>query len=368
LMIKSLATLNHVDLGFDPSNILTANLTLPERRYPTPEARLQFFELLAPRVAALPGVRAVTFANRLPLTGAWSSGFAFEPHDVPAGSRAQATAGFQAVSAGYFPIFGLSAIRGRVLNESDREGRAPVAVVNEEFSRAFLQGADPIGRSFRRHDKAPWIRIVGIVPDIRRDGRTARIVPQVYLSAAQTSLYPPHLSVLAVHVDARPETFAGPIRAAVWSIDRDQPVARVRTLERTLSLGQADRNFQTLLFSLFAGLALTLAVVGIYGVVAYAVNQRTAEIGLRLALGADPGKIVRWIIGQSLRLVVVGAVIGLGAAFWLTRSIRALLFETSPADPASYAAAAGMLTLAAVTACYVAARRATRVDPATVLK
>jgi putative ABC transport system permease protein len=231
-----------------------------------------------------------------------------------------------------------------------------------------LGGAEPIGRRLRRGPKMPWIAIVGVVADVRRGGKTSPLEPQVYLSAAQTEVYPLPLAELAVRADGDPHALGPDVNAAIWAIDPNQPVTNVRTLDETLSLNLAERHFQTFLFSLFAGLALALAVVGVYGVVAYAVNQRTAEIGLRMALGADVPRILRWILRQSVGLVAIGAVAGLIGAALLSRYVRALLFEISPTDVTTYAGAAAILMAAAIVAIYLAARRATQVDPIATLR
>ena len=368
LMLRSLTVVNRVPLGFEPEGVLAANIALPTNRYPTPESRLAFFETLAGRLAVTPGVHAVAFANRLPLRGTWTSGFSVEPLPGEPGSEPAAAVGFQSVSPDYFRVLGIPLARGRLLDASDRSGAMPVAIVSDAFSGMVLGGAEPIGRRLRRGPKMPWIVVVGVVPDVRRGGKTSPVEPQVYLSAAQTEVYPLPLSELAVRVDGDPHALRPAVNAAIWAIDPNQPVTNVRTLDETLSLRLAERHFQTFLFSMFAGLALGLAVVGVYGVVAYAVNQRTAEIGLRMALGADVPRILRWILRQSVGLVAIGTVAGLIGAALLSRYVRALLFEISPTDVTAYAGAAAVLFAAAIAAVYLAARRATRVDPIVTLR
>jgi len=213
----------------------------------------------------------------------------------------------------------------------------------------------------------PAITIVGVVANIHRHGPRQPIEPEVYVAARQTSVYPVWLSEIAVRIDGDAAAFAPEIRRAVWAVDRDQPVV-TRLLEDTLANGQAAPRFQAFLLTLFATLALALAAVGIYGVVAYAVSQRTAEIGLRLALGAEAPRLLRWIVGRSLRPVLAGAAIGLVAAVLLARSLESFLFEVSPADPLTYAAATMLLVLMAAAASYVAARRAVRIDPLAALR
>jgi len=358
LMLRSLTVLNRVPLGFDPDGVLAASISLPPNRYQTPAARLEFFEALALRLAVTPGVRGVTFANRLPLRGSWTSGLGVEPLPGATETKPSTPVGFQSVSPEYFRVLGIRLARGRLLEPADRSGATAVAVVSEAFGRMVLGGAEPIGRRLRRGANMPWITIVGVVPDVRRGGRASPIEPQVYLSAAQTEVYPLPLSELAVRTESDPRALAPAINAAIWAIDPNQPVTNVRTLDETLSLRLAERHFQTFLFTLFAGLALALAVVGVYGVVAYAVSQRTMEIRLRMALGADWRAILRWIFRQSLGLVTVGTVAGLAAAALLSRYLRVLLFEISPTDIPTYVAAASVLAAAALSAIYLAARRA----------
>ncbi|HEY7476150.1 MAG TPA: ABC transporter permease [Vicinamibacterales bacterium] len=368
LMLRSLIVLNRVPLGFEPAGVLAANIALPVTRYPTGHARLEFFETLAPRVAALPGVRAVAFANRLPLRGTWASGFTVEPLPGEPNRKPGTVVGFQSVSPDYFGVLGIRLARGRLLAATDRTGATAVAVVSEAFGGMVLGGAEPIGRRLRRGEKMPWITIVGVVPDVRRYGRASPLEPQVYLSAAQPEVYPLNLAELAVKTDGEPRAFAPAINAAIWAIDPNQPVTNVRTLDETLSLRLAERHFQTFLFSLFAALALALAVVGVYGVVAYAVSQRTAEIGLRMALGADRPGILRWILRQSFALVAGGAIVGLVTAVLLSRYVRAMLFEISPTDVMTYAGSAIVLGGAAFVAIYLAARKASSIDPIAALK
>jgi putative ABC transport system permease protein len=368
LMIRSLATLNQVPLGFDAHDVLTANVRLPAARYPDGNARYRFFEAAAERIAQLPGVESVTFGNRLPLRGGWTSGFILEQIDGSLPADSTTAAGFQSISPSYFDTFNLRALRGRSLSAADREGSPAAAVVNEEFVRRFLGAQNPLGRRLRRGPKAPSIEIVGVVSDIRRGGRLADVQPEVYLPAAQTSLYPLWLEQIAVRFAGDAAARADDLRGAIWAIDPDQPVAAIRTLEDVLTLGQAERRFQAFLFSLFAVLALTLALVGIYGVVAYAVGQRTPEIALRMALGATAGSILRWMLRQWLVLVACGTAAGLLAARLLGRTIESLLFHVTPGDPIAFVAASAVIGAAALVACLVAARSATRVDASTLLR
>ena len=368
LMVRSLVALNQVDLGFEPSGVLAANLSFPRAAYPTKASELAFFETVAERLRQMPGVRQVTFATGLPMRGAWTSGFQIERAEPRAADAPMEQAGFQAVSSGYFETLGIQLLHGRALADSDRSGAMPVAVVGQAFGKTFLGGRDPIGWRFRRGEKFPWITIVGVVADIRRGGQAANIEPQVYLPAGQTELYPSTLSRLAVKSSGDLAPVRQAFKQAVWAIDRNLPLTGLLTLDETLALGQAERRFQTFLFSLFAVVAVLLSMVGVYGVVAYAVSQRTAEIGLRLALGARPAQIVAWAISDAARPLAVGTALGIGIAVLLSRTVSSQLFGITPWDATTYALAGALLTMVALGAAWLGARRATRIDPLTALR
>jgi putative ABC transport system permease protein len=362
LLLKSFITVIGVDLGFHTRNVLAVNVTLPELRYRTAVQRLQFFEELERRVAQLPGVDSVAFANRMPMRGGWGSGV-----QVEGGEERTHEADFQAVSPWYFRTVGMALLSGRALTAADRDGGELVAVVNTEFARRFLGGADPLGRRVRRGG-APWLTIVGLVNDIRRQGKTAQITPQVYLSAAQTALYPVRLSDLAVRASVEPRSLLPSIQSAVWSIDKDQPVTNVRTLDEIVDLSVRQRRFQTLLLIAFAGVALALSLVGIFGVLAYAVSQRTPEFGIRLALGAPSRRVLALVLRQAVVLIAAGLAVGVLGAWSLTRYLQSLLFEVRSHDLATYALTAVLLVVASLVASAIPARRAARVDPLTALR
>jgi putative ABC transport system permease protein len=366
LMLKSLVMLNGVPLGFEPDRVLTANVNLPETRYPSADDRLRFFDALAARLATQPGVDSVAFANRFPLRGGWETGIGVDGLDLPADGSIDVAC--QAVSAGYFRTLGIPLLRGRLLTPADVKTTVPVAVVSDEFGRKVLGGGDPIGRRFRRAPTAPWITIVGIVRDVRRDGRDGQMMPQVFLPAAQTNVYPVRIADVAVRTSAEPRALAALIRSTVLEIDPNQPITAVRTLEEILSARAAERRFETLLFALFAALAAVLAVVGIFGVVSYAVSQRTPEIGVRMALGADAGRILRWVLGRAAAVVMTGALAGVAGSIALSRFVATLLFQVEPRDGVVYAAAALLLSVVALSTAALAARAATRVNPTTALR
>jgi putative ABC transport system permease protein len=362
LLLRSFVRVMGVDLGFQPERVLAVGVNLPEMRYRDADRRLAFFEELERRVTALPGVEAAAFANRLPLRGGWGSGINLESSpDV------MREADFQAVSPGYFETLGIGLERGRLLVRGDRKGQPPAAVVNQAFARQFLAGADPIGRRFQRASQ-PWLTIVGVVNDIRRSGKTGEINPQVYLAAAQTDLYPVRLADFAVRTRSNPLQLVNAVQRQVWAIDKDQPVTNVRTLEEILSRSVAERRFEMVLLMAFAGVAVLLATIGIFGVLSYIVNQRMAELGIRVALGASPGRIVAMVLGQAGWWIAIGMGMGLAGAFALTKYLASLLFQVRQGDPETYAAAAALLLAVSFAAALIPARRGAKVDPTTALR
>ena len=367
LVLRSVSRLNAVDLGFETRHVVAARVKLPSSQYPGAPQRLAFFEELERRLAARPGVESVAFANRLPLRGGWSTGIVTERMSASEAAHG-ADADAQAISTGYFRTLGIPLLRGRPLELADREGAPPVAVVGEEFARRFFPGEDALGKRFRRGPSAPWVTVVGIVAALRRDGSDADRAPQVYFAAAQTSLYPVPLGDVAVRGAGDAEGLVALVRDEVRALDPEQPISGVATLEDALARSLAPRRFGVALLGGFAAVALLLTLVGIYGVAAYSVAQRTPELGIRLALGAGRRRILRLVIGDVLARVGAGIVLGLALALVATRGLRALLFEVAPGDPRSLATAAVLLVLAGAAAALAPALRATRIDPVAALR
>jgi putative ABC transport system permease protein len=243
-----------------------------------------------------------------------------------------------------------------------------VAVVNQAFARQFLQGTNPIGHRLRRGSDRPWVTIVGVVNDIRRGGKTEPIKPQAYLPAAQVELYPVRLADLAVRTAGEPRQLVNAIQSQVWALDKDQPITGVRTMEEIIDASVSQRRFQTLLLVVFAAVAVGLAMIGIFGVLSYSVSQRTPELGLRIALGAEPRNIFGLVLKQAGTLIGAGVVIGLAGAYSLTRYVESLLFGIQRTDWTTYAAAVGLLAVVAVAASLIPARRGSRVDPIVALR
>jgi len=363
LFLKSFTTIMGMDLGFRTERVLAMSISLPDLRYPTADQRLAFYEELESRVRALPGVQAVAYANRLPMRGGWSTGIQIENADGGYGSPDS-----QAVNPAYFETLGIPLVRGRLLTPADRKGQPYAAVVNLAFARRYLNGGDPIGRRFRRSPKSMWISIVGVVNDVRRAGKTKEMLPQIYLAAAQTDVYPVRLSDFAVRTQGDPRQMLKAIQSQVWAIDAGQPITAVRTMDEIVSRTVAEQRFQMLLLGVFAAVAMALAMIGVLSVLSYAVNQRMNEIGVRIALGASPGRILALVMKQAGALIGAGVIFGLGGAWALTRLVGHLLFQVQPHDTATYAAAVTILITVAFLAAIIPARRGARADPLVALR
>jgi len=363
LLLKSFVRLMGVDLGFQPDRVLVMNIPLPNLRYASANQRLQFFQRVEDRVQSLPGVQRVAFANIFPLRGGWSTGVRLDSAAGPYGG-----AGGQVVSLGYFETLGVPLLRGRLFTPEDHLGHPRVVIVNQEFARRFLPGADPIGHRLQNGGSAPWMTVIGVVNDIRRGGKDARITPQMYLPAAQDDFYRVRLGSLAVRSAGDPRQLAAAIQQQVWAVDKDQPVTAVMTLDETISASVAERVFNTLLLVIFAAVAVGLATVGVFGVLSYAVSQRTAELGLRVALGASPASILRLVLRQAGLLIACGVALGLAGAWALTRSVESLLFGVQRHDWTTYAAAVVLLSTVSIAAALAPARRGAKVDPIVALK
>jgi predicted permease len=368
LLLKSFVLLNAVDLGFHTEHVLAAVVNLPPIRYSTADERLAFFEQLETRVRALPGVLGVGFANRFPMRGGWGGGLETDAINSSSGGLARLDVDLQAVNHGYFATLGISLLKGRAFTPGDRKGTPPVALVNLAFARKFLPGQHPLQHRIRRNSQSPWISIVGIAGDIRRGGKTSDVVPEVYFAAAQTELYPVRLADFAVRTQGDPRKLLSAIQQQVWTIDKDLPLVNSKTFDEVISASVSHRRFQMLLIVLFAGIALALASVGIYGVISYSVAQRTAEIGIRVALGAQREDILSLVLKQASRFIAMGILGGIAGAFALSRYLSSSLFGIKPSDPATYISVTILLACIALIACLVPARRAARTDPIVALR
>ncbi len=368
LLINSFLRLRNVDPGFRAENLLTMRVALPRSKYPDHAHRAAFYTEMLRRVEALPGVKSAAMTSPLPLIyNGDSMGVTIEGRPMPTGQEPDVVT--RVVSSHYLRSMSIRLLQGRELGDQDRADTMPVAVINETMARRFWPGEDPIGKrlapgSAVEHDD--WITIVGIVNDVRQFELSAMPKPQMYLSYEQSE--PFLLRDLVVKTDVEPSSLAGMVRSTIWTIDRDQPVSNIATMEEILSQSVKRERFSMLLLAVFATLALVLAAVGIYSVMSYAMAQRTHEIGIRMALGAQTRDVLRLVIGQGLKLALAGVAIGILIAFALTRLMTSLLFGVSATDPLTYVAISLVLVGVAVLASYIPARRAAKVDPMIALR
>ncbi|MBI3697204.1 MAG: ABC transporter permease [Acidobacteria bacterium] len=367
LLIRSFLELQKVNPGLRPENVLTMQIALPRPRYAEGREMARFYQDVLSRVEALPGVEAAGTVNRLPLSGAISTG-AITIDGMATSPKELMDVGWRSVSPEYFRAAGIPLLRGRAFADRDTASAPGVAIVDEALARRYFPNGDPIGRRLKigmPNWNTPWFTIVGVVGYIKHDGLDVDSKPQVYWPQAQR---PDPRMTLVVRTAADPTAIAGAVRRQVLAVDPDQPVYDVRTMEEVIDRSVSQRRFNTVLLGLFAGVALLLATVGIYGVLSYSVTQRRREIGIRMALGAGRGSVLRMVVGQGAGLVLTGVAIGAAVSLLLGRLVASLLYGVKPTDPLSFAGVTVLLLLVAALACWIPARRAAKVDPMVALR
>jgi putative ABC transport system permease protein len=392
LMVRTFIKLRQVDLGFTARSVLTTRVTLPQAKYPTPltvddprdPPALNFYDQLLTRVRALPGVRTATAATILPLGAgdAWGKFFSIEGRTETSLDKVPLVR-FALVSPDYFQTFGVAVRTGRSFINEDKGNSQPVAIINETLARRFFPNEDPVGKTIfmgppeslrppeeqTPSNRAERRTIVGVVSDVKGGSLNRPVSPMVYAPLTQYRREGWNNSLmLAIQTSVPPETLTAAIRDQVRALDSDQPITAVSTMDQLLARTLSEAKFRLLLFGLFGVLALVLAAIGIYGVMATSVSQRTHEIGLRMALGAQKRDVLRLIIRQGMTSVIVGIGAGLAFAFALTRLMSTLLFGVTPTDPATLALITILLGIVALLACYLPARRAMKVDPLVALR
>jgi len=377
LMIRSFVRLQHVDPGFHPENVLTMDVNLPKSRYPEDHQVAAFYSRLLERVRNLPGVASAGVVEYLPLSGLdASTGFIIEGQAPPAQAEMVHTH-YRSISPDYFRAMGIRLLKGRDFSTQE-SGR--VAIINDAMAHRFFPGGDPIGKRLALNfeamkffnDRPPEMdlagglrEIVGIVSDIKHAALDAESVPEMYVPYPQRST---RSMTLVLRADSDPERLAGAVRSQVLSMDKDQPVSNVNTMAGLISTCLAQPRFNVLLLTLFAGVAIALALVGIHGVVSYSVTIRAREIGIRMALGARASDVAGLVVREGLVLALIGTAIGTAGALALTHLMRGLLFEVSAADPVTYAVLPLLLVALAAVSSFVPAWRAARADPMSALR
>ncbi len=371
LMIKSFTRLQKVDIGFNADNALTVSLSLPKSKYPEENQQIAFYQQLLEKVRNLPGVQTVGATSGVPLSNEdFVLAFLIQGQPALAQGLGQTT-NYYSVSADYFKAMGIPLIRGRLLTERDTKDSTNVALINETMAKKIFPDEEPIGKRITfdvRQDKPAWLEIVGIVGDVKHYSLDQATTMQTYGPYLQQTL---SFMTLVVRAAGDPTNLTAAIRSEVLNLDKDQPISTVSTLDQFVSTSIAQQQFSMLLFIIFAAVAMTLASLGIYGLLSYSVTQRTHEIGIRLALGAQTSDVLRMVVRQGLLLAVVGIVCGIATAITLaklTSSFSELLYDVKATDPLTFAVIAVALLCVALLACYLPARRATKVDPMIALR
>ncbi len=372
LLIRSFASLSSVVPGFSVDHLLVADLPLSPSGHPQAAERMAFFDRVLERVSTLPGVRSVGAASFLPVSGQGSIIHFNIQGRPPKTPHDYIMANYRAVSPKYLQTLQVPLLQGRLLTDADREGAPTVVVINETMAQAFFHDESPLGKHLQLgalpENEVPWMEVVGVVGDVKQ-GLASGAPTEMYVPFRQADKVLPVFTLsLVLRTAMEPTSLASTLRNAVHEVDPNQPVVKIRTMEDNVANSIAQPRFRTLLLGIFAGIALLLAGVGIYGVVAYSVAQRTREIGVRVALGSTQGAIFRLIIGSGMRLTLAGILVGVFAVIALTRYLSTLLFQVRAYDPLTLATVAVLLLGIALAACYMPARRATRIEPVTALR
>ena len=372
LMLRSIWALQRVPIGFDPAGVLTMRVALPAASYATPEQVVVFYRKLMDSVRTLPGVQAAGAARLLPLGSTIGDfGLRVEGYVPPPGTNAKGD--WQIVTDGYLEAMGERIVKGRGFTAADTTNTQLVALVNEELVRRYLPERDPIGARLRigGRDDRPWVTVVGVVADVKHNDLRGAVKEKFYIPHTQWHVstgVPIRAMSLVLRAASDPRGLAAAVRQEVRVLDPSIPVADIRTMSDVVGATMSSPRFTGLLLAAFAGIALVLSAIGIYGVLSYLVSRRTREIGIRVAIGAGRSDVLRLVLGRGLMLALAGVLLGLAGAAIVTRFMQALLHGVSPADPLTFAAVAGLLSLVAAVASLVPAWRATRVDPVIALK
>ena len=367
LMIQTLWNLRRVDLGFRPDHLLVQIVSLPQPKYDSDSKRRNFYRDVLAQLNRQPGVESAAFTSDAPFTSEGDTAGYIVQGDAPLQPGQANDALYREVTPGYLEMVGARVIDGRSLETTDVETSEPVVVVSEYLAKRHWPGQSAVGKYMKvGGEKQPWRRVVGVTADVKERGLLLGMKPAVYLSTQQVKA--PGADYLVVRTKQNPLHLVKTVESAVWEVDREQPVARVRSMDEIIEASVADRKRPMVLLEIFAGLALVIACVGIYGVLAYAVTRRTREIGVRMAVGASRSDVMRMIVGRGMTTSLIGLGVGLVLAMALGRMLGTLLYGVKTMSPAVYAGTIMALLLAALLACWIPGQRAARVDPVVALK
>jgi putative ABC transport system permease protein len=360
LLLKSFLRLQNVNPGFDPHNVLTMQTTLPKAQYPDTVRQNAFVQQTLQRIETLPGVKSVAATINLPLVGTWGMGYGVIAHD----NAPNQIADNANITPGYFRTMGIPVLQGRDFSDRDSTGAPPVIIISEALARKHFPNENPLGQ---RINAGANREIVGVVADVKPRGLELEAKPQIYLPYAQKPTIASFVT-FTIRTESTLLSLAGAVEREIRNLDANLPVANVRSMEQIVATSLAQRRLTMFLLGIFALIAVVLASIGIYGVVSYSVAQRTHELGIRMALGAQGRDVLALVLRQGMRLALLGVALGLAGAFWLTRLLTDLLFGVRATDPLTFVAVALLLATVALVACYLPARRATKVDPLTALR
>jgi putative ABC transport system permease protein len=361
LLLRSFDKLMRVSVGFKPERLLTLEYRLPRTKYKEPATQWNFHRQVVEQLQAVPGVESASLIRGLPFSGNGGTTKIVLPDREPPAKGMEPEVMFNTAMPNYFETIGIPILKGRVFGNQDQANTSPVVVINQTMAQRFWPNQDPIGKQVKfAGDDSPMATVIGVVGDAKHYWLEEEQRPQMYDSYSQD---PGLFATVLVRTNVEPLSLTEPVRQAVWKVDRDQPMWKIRTAEFLVNRSTADRRFLMALMGMFATLALVLTIIGLYGVISYLVNQRTQEIGIRMALGAQMGHIRRMVLQQGMVLVLTGVALGLAAAWLMTRLISRLLYQVSATDPITFIAIALLLIVVALLACYLPARRAARVDP-----
>jgi putative ABC transport system permease protein len=366
LLMKSFWRLTNVNPGFQSDHLLTLHVSLPEQKYTDDSRVVDFYRQMRERLSSLPGVKAVSAVNRLPISGGDPNGLltiegqTFSPGDAPGVS-------FRRILPNYFRAMGIPLLQGREFDDRDTGGKPDVVIVNQKLAQRYWPNGDAIGKRIKigPPENEPWVTIVGVVGNVNHSGLDAE--PD-FASYEPHSKRPWSQMTVLVRTTSDPLSLAGPVQRELKNAESEILIEDVVTMNRRIDLSVAPQRMNLVLLATFAVIALVIAAVGIYGVMAHSVTQRTQEIGLRMALGAQLRDVLKMVLRSGMTLALIGIAIGLAGAFFLTRLMRTLLFGVTPTDALTFASVAMILFGVALLACYIPARRATKVDPLIALR